>query len=454
MNRPYALISFFSGVFLLVTIFASPVSARSEAKKLYKEAEEKYSLGEVDEAIIDLEKALEIDSKFRKAEDLLLEILISVSSEYYAEGDYERALPYLTRAYNLAPENAKVKYMYEIVSRELKAREAEKKLAELEAQRKAEEERQKAELEAEKKDEELMEKKRQEEERKKRELEAKRRRQEEKKRSAEFGAKLKREREKMESALLARKEEVEEATNTYKGIRKRLRQTIIFGIIGILVSFLVVIFLIFVIFKHSDRRFERRWKEESRREAEFRQRVEKILLENQERILGLLEKQSRAFVGETKKIVVEEPGGGRQIITDINPHIRARADGVELIEATVDEPEVGERLLKPFLEDRESRIRANAGKALYKFNKEKAMVILTDMCKSDDQWMRLSGAWALGEVGSQTGAEILLSLLQDPWEFVRKRAAKSLEKILAQRKEEIEGTLLERIESSLKEVSK
>jgi len=265
---------------------------------------------------------------------------------------------------------------------------------------------------------------------------------------------MKMEREETEKIILAKKEELEKATKEYEEIRKRLKRTIIFGIISILLSFLVVIFLIFIIFTHSDRRFERRWKEESGRQDEFHQRVEKILLKDQERILGLLEKQSRQFIGETKKIVVETPGGGREIITDINPHIRARADGVELIEATVDDSEVGERLLKPFLEDRESRIRANAGKALYKFNKEKAMVVLTEMCKSDDQWMRLSGAWALGEIGSQTAAEILLSLLQDSWEFVRKRAAKSLEKIITQKREEIEGNLLERIVSALKEAKK
>jgi HEAT repeat protein len=64
--------------------------------------------------------------------------------------------------------------------------------------------------------------------------------------------------------------------------------------------------------------------------------------------------------------------------------------------------------------------------------------------------MRLSGAWALGEIGSQSAAEILLSLLKDSWEFVRERAAKSLEKIVTQKKEGIERTLLERIESALK----
>ncbi|MFB0525861.1 MAG: HEAT repeat domain-containing protein, partial [bacterium] len=99
--------------------------------------------------------------------------------------------------------------------------------------------------------------------------------------------------------------------------------------------------------------------------------------------------------------------------------------------------------------DRDSRVRANAGKALYKYNKERGMVVLTEMCKSDDQWMRLSGAWAMGEIGSQSAAEILLSLLQDSWEFVRERAAKSLEKILTQKKEEIEKTLLEAIKSAL-----
>ncbi|MFB0527329.1 MAG: HEAT repeat domain-containing protein [bacterium] len=453
----YPAVGFFCGIFLLGTVFTNPVSAQSEAKKLYKGAEEKYSRGEVDEAIVDLEKALEIDSKFRKAEELLLEIVIDVSTEYYAADDYERAFPYLTKAYDLAPENAKVKYMYEIVSKELRAREAEKKARELEAQRKAEEERREVELEARRKEEELLEKKAQEEERRKRELEAKRRREEEKIRGAEFEAKMKSEREETEKALLARKEEIEKATNKYeetrnkyKTSRKRLIGTIILGIVGILLSLMVVIFLIFIIFTYSDRRFEKRWKEQSGRQDEFRQRVEKLLLGNQERTLELLEKMSGTLRGETKKVVVERPGGGRQIITDINPHIRARADGVELIESTIDDPEVGQRLLKPFLEDRDSRVRANAGKALYKYNKERGMVVLTEMCKSDDQWMRLSGAWAMGEIGSQSAAEILLSLLQDSWEFVRERAAKSLEKILTQKKEEIEANLLETIKSALK----
>ncbi len=445
----YPAIGFFCVVFLLGAVFASPVSAKSEAKKLYKGAEEKYDLGEVDEAIVDLEKALEIDSKFRKAEELLLKILITVSTEYYAADDYERAFPYLTKAYDIAPENAKVKYMYETVSTELIAREAEKKASELEAQKKAEEERREAEVEAKRKEEELLQKKRQEEEKRKREVEAKRGRKEEKKRRAEFEAEMKSEREETEKALLARKEEIEKATNKYKETSRRLKGTIILGILGILLSLLVAIFLIFIIFTYSDRRFERRWKEQSGRQDEFRQRVEKILLGNQERTLELLERLSGALRGETRKVVVEKPGGGREIITDINPHIRARADGVELIESTVDDPKVGERLLKPFLEDRDSRVRANAGKALYKYNKEKAMVVLTGMCKSNDQWMRLSGAWALGEIGSQSAAEILLSLLQDSWEFVRKRAAKSLEKILTQKKEEIEKTLLEKIESAL-----
>jgi len=451
----YPAIGFFCGIFLLGTVFTSPVSAKSEAKKLYKGAEEKYDLGEVDEAIVDLEKALVIDSKFKKAEKLLLEILITVSTEYYATDDYERAFPYLTKAYELAPENAKVKHMYDIVSQELIAREAEKKAAELEVQKKDEQERREAEVEAKRKEEELLEKKKQEEEKRKRGVNAKRRREEEKKRrAAEFEAKMKSEREETEKALLARKEEIEKAEKKYEETRKRLRWTIILGIIGILSSLLVAIFLIFIIFKYSDRRFEKRWKKERGEQDEFRQRVEKILLGNQERTLELLEKMSGTLRGETKKVIVEMPGGGRQIITDINPHIRARADGVELIETTVDDPKVGERLLKPFLEDRDSRVRANAGKALYKYNKEKAMVVLTEMCKSSDQWMRLSGAWVLGEIGSQSAAEILLSLLQDSWEFVRERTAKSLEKILTEKKEEIERTLLERIESVLKEIKK
>jgi len=457
LNMRYPAIVFFCVVFLSGMVFTRPVYAQDEAKKLYKGAEEKYSRGDVDEAISDLESALQIDSRFKKAEELLLKILIAVSTEYYAANDYERAFPYLEKAYIIDPENAKLKYMYDIVSQEMRVREAERKAKELEAQRKAEQEHREAELEAQRKEGELLEKKKQEEEKRKRELEVKERREEEKKKRDEFEAEMKSEREETEKALLAKKEEVEKATNKYEETRnkyetsrKRLIRTIILGIVGILLSFLVAIFLIFIIFKYSDRRFEKRWKEERAGEDEFRQRVEKILLGNQERILGLLEKLSGALRGETKKIVVERPDGTREIITDINPHIRARADGVELIEATVDDPRVGERLLKPFLEDRDSRVRANAGKALYKYNKEKAMVVLTGMCKSDDQWMRLSGAWAMGEIGSKTAAEILLSLLEDSWEFVRQRAAKSLEKILTQKKEGIEASLLETIASALK----
>jgi len=450
----FPIVSLFCGFFLISVVYVNPVFAQSDVKKLYKSAEEKYSQGDVDEAISDLEEALKIDANFSKAEELLLKILITVGTEYYAKGNYERAFPYLNKAFSLAPQNQNVKHMYEIVSKEVEIKEREKQIAELEARKKAEEKERQAELEAKKKEEELLETKRLEEEKRERELEAKRRKEEEQRKRADFETKMGREREEMEQALLAKKEEIEKARERYEETRASLKRGVVLGIVGLSLSFLVAVFLIFIIFAHSDRRFERRWKEEHKSQGEFYQKVEKILLGNQERILGLLEKLSSAVRGETKKMIVERPGGGREIITDINPHIRARADGVELIESTIDDPEVGERLLKPFLEDGESRVRANARKALYKFNKEKAMVLLTEMCKSDDQWMRLSGAWALGEIGSPAAAEILLSLLTDPWEFVKNRAAKSLEKILTQRREGIEGSLRERIESTLRKIKK
>lgn len=164
MNIRYPAIVFFCVIFLSGMVFTSPVCAQNEAKKLYKGAEEKYSRGEVDEAISDLESALQIDSKFKKAEELLLKILIAVSTEYYVANDYGRAFPYLDKAYSIDPENAKLKYMYDIVSKEIRARESERKDRELEAQKKGEEERREVELEAQRKEEELVEKKKQEEE--------------------------------------------------------------------------------------------------------------------------------------------------------------------------------------------------------------------------------------------------------------------------------------------------
>ena len=89
----------------------------------------------------------------------------------------------------------------------------------------------------------------------------------------------------------------------------------------------------------------------------------------------------------------------------------------------------GEKV-RPFLDDQDNRTRANAAKAYYRYDPEKAIVVLKDMARSEDKWMRLSAAWALGEIGDTATGMILEMLLDDNDPQVKNRARLSLEKIL------------------------
>ena len=108
-------------------------------------------------------------------------------------------------------------------------------------------------------------------------------------------------------------------------------------------------------------------------------------------------------------------------------------------------------LLEPFLNDVDSRVRANAAKGMYKFNREKAMVAIDQMCKSSDNWMRLSGSWVLGEIGNDMAVKTLAELLDDPKDFVASRAIKSLEKIIEKRREDLEEELVNTLKRKIKD---
>ncbi len=179
--------------------------------------------------------------------------------------------------------------------------------------------------------------------------------------------------------------------------------------------------------------------------------IKDILTNQMERVLSMMEEQSKASAQETVKMAIARPDGTTEIRTDINPHIRARANGVELIEETIDDPETGERLIEPFLSDVDSRVRANAGKAMYKFNKEKAMVVISRMCGSTDAWMRLSGAWAMGEIGNDIAINALIPMLEDLRDFVVKRAISSLENILKAKGSQLEEEMVQKIKRRIKD---
>ncbi len=167
----------------------------------------------------------------------------------------------------------------------------------------------------------------------------------------------------------------------------------------------------------------------------------------QQRLLDLLQQQSTALSKE-KTEKVELPSG--RVITDVNPHVRARADSVELIPKTVSDPQVAEKMLRPYLTDPNNRVRANAAREIHRYNPGIAIDTLEKMVGSGDKWMRLSAAWAIGEVGAPESVHILRKLLDDVDEKVRDRAVKAFES-MAQVKSDVGDEIRRMIKRQEKE---
>ena len=80
----------------------------------------------------------------------------------------------------------------------------------------------------------------------------------------------------------------------------------------------------------------------------------------------------------TEKVELEG-ADGRRVITDVNPHVRARADSIEMIPKTISDANVAEKMLRPYLSDPNNRVRANAAVAIHRYNPEAAMEVLRKM---------------------------------------------------------------------------
>lgn len=165
------------------------------------------------------------------------------------------------------------------------------------------------------------------------------------------------------------------------------------------------------------------------------QSKEEFYKKQQEQTLKMMQEENMLVSEASTKLATKQSFTIKEMIGDCNPYIRAR--GVEVLgEELVNEKDctVVERLLVPFLEDKNNRVRANAVKALYSHNKELAMRTLRKMVQDRDSWMRLSAAWVLGEIGGPEATKILLTLIEDPDYKVQKRVLKSL--VVARTKKE------------------
>ncbi|MDA3792425.1 MAG: HEAT repeat domain-containing protein [Elusimicrobia bacterium] len=159
------------------------------------------------------------------------------------------------------------------------------------------------------------------------------------------------------------------------------------------------------------------------------------LEKNFKKVFNIMEKLTEG--GSNEKVVLDDATTGRKAVTGVDPRVRARADSVEVIaDIFKDSPQAAE-MLKPFLDDKDNRTRGNAAVSYYRYDPEKAVTVLHDMAESDDKWMRLSAAWALGEVGDSDTTFVLEKLLDDKDLQVKETARKSLSRIIGAQAAEV-----------------
>ena len=124
---------------------------------------------------------------------------------------------------------------------------------------------------------------------------------------------------------------------------------------------------------------------------------------SRDRLLPLLEDTDRRVRATALRIV--KGGFERLVEALLDPDRRARANAVESLEEESD-PRAVEVLL-PLLEDPDHRVRANAAKALCRYGRDEGRRTLEAMARHASDAMRLSAAWAVGQVRFEGARELL-----------------------------------------------
>ncbi len=135
------------------------------------------------------------------------------------------------------------------------------------------------------------------------------------------------------------------------------------------------------------------------------------------------------------------------MITDSHPRVRAK--GVEIIDAELMEEDnlnkdTAENILKPFLKDENNRVKGNAVLSLHRYHPDKAFIITREMANSNDQDMRVTAAWLVGDFEDSNrlvkSINILKRLVNDTNHHIRRRAVLSLAKLNETQKENLSDT--------------
>ncbi len=425
-------LSFF--IFHLSFVYAQP----PEAEKLFNRAAEKFLAKDYPGAISDLKKYLQTNPGDLHAVGLISRAEIAYAKELKSKGNLDEALKYTTEALKYSPDLKEAQAANADVKKAIKRRDA----AKIEAQKI------KAHSEKMKKAEEIARQKMQSEYAKKL-AEEKRIREERERKMMEELARTKKE-------SLARKEEIELLRQQTSMIATRW--LIIFSIATLAIiaaSYLIasktvanitlrlrrglaesndsIAELVKDISKKSDSspQFEELKKLNEQLLTQVSQSkskpLEENLLKQTENLIKLVENMKSVSPSETETLEFEEPKM-RAIITDVSTANRVRAKSVSAMANTVNNPTVAARLIAPFLNDKNNRVRATAAVEMFKFDPEAAQVAIKDMTQSDDKWTRLSAAWACGEIADLSVMNFLEILIEDFDPAVKARAVKAAKK--------------------------
>jgi len=129
----------------------------------------------------------------------------------------------------------------------------------------------------------------------------------------------------------------------------------------------------------------------------------------------------RATVVKTLGILEDEMAIRTLLDAVTDADRRVVANSVEAIETVGRDELLG--LVRIFVTHPNNRIRANAIKALWTLGDNEAGKLLGGMLDSDDDMMRLSATWLLGEVDHSGRIELLMKIAKnDPSDLVRRKA--------------------------------
>lgn len=454
-------------IILFIIVFGVCLSGFAEDPDLMDRAVKKYLRGDYTGAIDDFERVLELGEN-EKAKTLLYKSIVEEGRRKYSNGEYENAVEYLERAQGINPADRQVADLLSESNKKIRTAiklEKESKVAVDILQEKITKEKN------------------------------------EKNSYRKKIGRISQEKKKLQKNLEEYKDKLDKSRAEIENIRNEAvrgrKIFIIFFATGGVVFIVICVFLILSLRKlyltvsenlyqldEIQEKFSKRMEESEKQGEELEEKVAKNINkmideqktvvkqlsqtgagktqtdireikdnlaknfeQQQEKLIELLQYQARALSASER---VEKIDVGDRVITDVNPNIRARADSVELIPKTITDPNIAEKVLRPYLDDSNNRVRGNACVSIFQYNPELAIKALERMAESPDKWMRLSAAWAVGEIGAPEAVHILRKLLDDVDEKVKDRAVKAFEN-MAELKEDIAKEIRDMINESKQE---